>query len=843
MSLSGSFYTNVGSHNRLQIEWSATQNISTNQSTITARLYWIALDQYGVVNSSATKDCGTTIDGTTATDSVAGKASLSAYQKKLIQVHSKTVTHNVDGTKSVGISAYFDVELTLGGTYYGRINVSGTATLNTIPRESTLISSASWTAGGSLLVSISRDSTSFTHDLVIKVNGVTIKTVTGIGASTFVTFNATETENIFIELAKDTTNFDQATTLILTTKNGTSTIGSNTYSGTCYSPSPTSLSANNFNIGSSVPIDITESDSSFTHTITATLGSYTTTIITKTTSTSVTWDTSSIASNLYNQLPSSNSGATTLTCTTYYGVTQVRSPITKTITAIVTNSNPTFGTGYTYKDTNTAITAITGNDQYIVQNKSTVLVEILTSAKATAVNGASMSSYVATLNGISITQAYSSTATVSFNFGVINANTNLTLSIMAVDSRGNSTSTTKTVTMLSYSNPLLTINVARTNNFDAETILKVSGNISLLTVSGVNKNSIQTLQYRYKDSAIPTWGTWTNLTYTTSGSTFTATDVTLTLDSAKAFNFEVQSIDKFSTTTSAKTVPVGQPILFIDSTKKSVGINKFPTNNSTFEVSGAIDVTNGSILTRNPNNSNATVKLDWSSDTARIQYGGTGAGSAGGFQIQGSNGSARLTLSDAGKVTATRYATGADLNVGNGVGGGLELNNSDILGANAIWFIDPANVNYEGLNFLKSTATTGSTNIADHDNLKVLDGVIYLNDKTVSVIDSSGSNSNGEYIRYTSGIQICWVHMDVADQSISTAYGSLFQGIRTWTFPATFISIPSVSCSEFKWGTGASWGGTAGATTTSVTLRGWDTSSRASGTTVSISAIAIGRWK
>jgi hypothetical protein len=678
VALSGTYYTNVGSGWRLQLEWTATQDISANTSTITAKLYWMSLGSSYTVSSSATKDGSITVDGTSSTFSGAGLAALSGNQKKLLHTYTKTVTHNSDGTKSVSFSAYFDAEVTLSGTYYGRISVSGSATLDTIPRASTLTSSPSWTAGNSLPISISRASSSFTHDITIKVNGVTIKSLTGIGTSTTVTFNSTEMENIFIELAKDTTNFDQVSTIIVTTKNGGSTIGTNTYQGTCSSPSATSLSASNFNIGASVPITITESNSNFTHTITATLGSYSTTIVTKTTSTSVTWDTAPIASNLYNQLPSSNSGTVTLTCTTYYGNTQVRNPVTKTITATVTNSNPTFGSNFTYRDTNSTTAAITGNDQYIIQNYSTVLVEIPTSAKATAVNGATMVQYVATLNGVERTAAYSSSSTVTFDFGVVNASSNLTLSIKAIDSRGNFTTSTKTVNILPYTPPVANSTATRQNSFENNTTLTLNGSFSPLSISGTNKNSILAMQYRYKESTSGTWGSWLNFTYNTNGSTFTATDIVLDLDNTKAWNIEVQVLDKISGVVVSKTVAVGQPIFFIDSAKKSLGVNKFPTGNNTVEVTGSVDVdgTAAEVVVHNPNNSQAYVRLGWINDVARIRYGGYNQGATNGFEIQGPSDATKFRVDNAGYAYATALKLSSTTDVSaTSTGHGLTIGN------------------------------------------------------------------------------------------------------------------------------------------------------------------------
>lgn len=105
-----------------------------------------------------------------------------------------------------------------------------------------------------------------------------------------------------------------------------------------------------------------------------------------------------------------------------------------------------------------------------------------------------------------------------------------------------------------------------------------------------------------------------------------------------------------------------------------------------------------------------------------------------------------------------------------------------------------------------------------------------------------GSNANGEYIRFADGTQVCWMTINVTNQAINTAYGSFFQGSRAWNLPAAFAAVPSAACSHFKWGSSASWGAISGASETVVTLRGLDISSRPTGTSTEIGAIAVGRW-
>ena len=112
------------------------------------------------------------------------------------------------------------------------------------------------------------------------------------------------------------------------------------------------------------------------------------------------------------------------------------------------------------------------------------------------------------------------------------------------------------------------------------------------------------------------------------------------------------------------------------------------------------------------------------------------------------------------------------------------------------------------------------------------------NGNMVASRDSAGTN----YMRYDNGLQICWINSNVS-MAINTAYGSLYQGSYTWTFPVEFVSAPTVTVGAVRWGTGASWGTLGGApSTTQAVLRGIDIASRASGST-HIEAMAIGWWK
>lgn len=76
----------------------------------------------------------------------------------------------------------------------------------------------------------------------------------------------------------------------------------------------------------------------------------------------------------------------------------------------------------------------------------------------------------------------------------------------------------------------------------------------------------------------------------------------------------------------------------------------------------------------------------------------------------------------------------------------LDLNNSDVIGANGIHFNDTSDSNGEGLNFLKSTGTAGSTLLADYYGLRVdgsgrlrLDGDVVASVETGTTIWTGSS--------------------------------------------------------------------------------------------------------
>ena len=106
---------------------------------------------------------------------------------------------------------------------------------------------------------------------------------------------------------------------------------------------------------------------------------------------------------------------------------------------------------------------------------------------------------------------------------------------------------------------------------------------------------------------------------------------------------------------------------------------------------------------------------------------------------------------------------------------------------------------------------------------------------------TSDYETTGEGIVFNVGqLQICTLNTSKTNIAINRAYGALYYGLYTWTFPKPFAEAPSVQCGAFHWGSGASWGAAGEANSSNALLYGFDAFSRASGETVLIQATAIG---
>lgn len=267
--------------------------------------------------------------------------------------------------------------------------------------------------------------------------------------------------------------------------------------------------------------------------------------------------------------PNSNSLSVRFTVCAMDGSKELSaSYVDKTMTIV--NANPTFK-DFTYKDTNSTITELTGNDQILVKGLSTLQVDISSTNKMVANKNATAKNYLTTISNKNISTSYSDTD-LSVYVGTIDTSGTQTLNVRAYDSRNNSTLVSKDITIYDYAEPVINATATRLNNWEKETTLEVSGSFSDLVIDKVAKNTIKYIQYRYKETN-GIWNNWTNMVFTINGSDFTCTDIILSLDNTKSFVFEIKVVDNISAITQSTNVSVGEAIFFISTNQKKCYIN------------------------------------------------------------------------------------------------------------------------------------------------------------------------------------------------------------------------------------------------------------------------------
>ncbi len=242
-------------------------------------------------------------------------------------------------------------------------------------------------------------------------------------------------------------------------------------------------------------------------------------------------------------------------------------------TMTIVNANPTI-TNATYRDNNSTTTAITQNDQIIIQNQSQLL---LSFSQLSALKSATLTSIAVTINSVTQSQSLSgaSQSNVNLAFGQVNTSSNINASITLTDSRGNQTTIQLAITIQAWSAPTAIFSCQRRQNFYSDTDLYVNADFASLG----GKNSI-TITYYYKLSTASSW--------TTGGTMADESTVTMNLDNEKQWNVKITVTDLFATTTYLLNVDKGIPIIFFDREKRSMGVNCFPQYDESFESSGLV---------------------------------------------------------------------------------------------------------------------------------------------------------------------------------------------------------------------------------------------------------------
>lgn len=497
-----------------------------------------------------------TVNGTKYTGSI---ANYDGYSSVTLKSGTFNVTHDTDGSKSISYS--FTVSDTSGQSYTcGNASASGTLALTKIPRylsitALSIISKTETSIVVSWATSDPRSGTYYSLDsgttwIGSATHGESLSDDTKSGTFNILNLSPNTSYNLKVKIKR--------------TDSGLWT-ESNVIAFTTYDyPKP--LSITNFMIGDGASVqvynplgrvytlDIISSNNGSV--IGSYVGSYSDSPI------NAEFKTEDAISKQYASIPNSKSG-------TYYARVIYGNSV-KTSGAgtysVRGNETPTIN-GFSYVDSNSTTVALTGNNQHIVQNYSTLVAQV---GNATANKGAGgIANYAVECNGIRVQDTKSG----NFNIGKINSNTNVDLKLTVTDTRGLSASKIIKVTMLAHNSPNATVTLERLNNYEDETYLTVDG-----SVSSVNGKNTMAIKYRYKVSG-GSYGSFVSIG--------DKAKQTLSLDKNNAYIFEITVSDALgSTFTKEYVLNKGMFPLFIDTRKNSVGINCFPANENSLEVNG-----------------------------------------------------------------------------------------------------------------------------------------------------------------------------------------------------------------------------------------------------------------
>ena len=331
------------------------------------------------------------------------------------------VPHNTDGSKTV------TVVFTTRVYVFGVVDYGGTMALTAIDRTApTVTQSITDITANSFKITATSSATAdeWNYSLDDGISGTDFSYTAGTSASVTVTgLQPNTTYNVRVAVRKKSNHvYGEASTTTVKTLGGS----------TVNSVSTVTADASS----AKITMGVTVYDAAYTHTLQIKNGSTVYLSITgisgwaKGTANRTITLTAAQRTTLLTAMAAIKSFTATFALLTYSGTTQIGSTSTKTATVQTTtaNSAPTIG-AFTYCDSRSNTTSVTGNNQIFIQGHSYLQV---TPATATAKNNATIVKYSATCNGVTV----SNTDGAALNLGAIAKSGSLSVVVTATDSRG-----------------------------------------------------------------------------------------------------------------------------------------------------------------------------------------------------------------------------------------------------------------------------------------------------------------------------------------------------------------------------------------------------------------------
>lgn len=326
-----------------------------------------------------------------------------------------------------------------------------------------------------------------------------------------------------------------------------------------------------FTIGNAINIPITKYSSSFTDTLTISVGGTTIKTVSDISNGDDITFTSTELTNIYKKLPSATSGTFTFKLTTKSGSTTIGTS-TKTVKGTIPS---TVKPAISSVSLSEYVSGIADKFGAYIQGKS----RISGTVNASAGSGSSIDSYKIVINGATYTSN-------TFTTGVLKTSGSNSYSVTVTDKRGRTASTSGTFTVLAYTEATITkFTVVRSN---ADGSANDEGNYALInasaTITSLSSKNNKSFVLRYKTKGSTTW---TNVETYTSGYTYTVTNkIVPNINVDNAYDFQLVVTDYFNSddpTEKGVSLSTAYTILDIKANGKGIAFGRVSTEDNVLD--------------------------------------------------------------------------------------------------------------------------------------------------------------------------------------------------------------------------------------------------------------------
>src|SRR5699024_4239561 len=463
-----------------------------------------------------------------------------------------------------------------------KYSVSGTLSLKTIPRQSTI--SGGWSRNimnSNISIPINRKASSMTHYVDLYVGVTKISDTTNPSdhtTSTNIKLSTAQRANALSKFSSTATS--ASAELRFTTVNGSTRIGTSTSKGTVTRPATGSLSGSKtVSTSGSNSININNYTSSYNYTFELLIGS---TLIKRInpSSASSTYSFNSTETSKILELMGANSSISgTMRLITKYSTTTLRTySVTCTFSKSSADNMGNFESTslISYKSDRD----IFNSTDNIIQSVTGAVITLSPNFLPEPSSGASihtlrvtLGNYTQTFTGSSI-PSRSSSMSISFTDKQTTLSGAVSLRFEAFDSYGNKRTTSTTVRILEYSKPRVELSAERFNGYEDDTSIEI--NVAYSPVNGINglsRNPIISIKSLLNNSIINIPPS-SIVKLNEGNGKVNFSPVIQKLSNNQEWLIEVVVSDKLgnSTTESAK-IGKGKPTLTIDTERNNVSIN------------------------------------------------------------------------------------------------------------------------------------------------------------------------------------------------------------------------------------------------------------------------------